>query len=264
MNTNRDKLGAKGTEVTIECCTSCLHDGFTKSVIVSECLPIRAFGNHSAACVKVVTMGLNPALNEFCPRGRQWKSKELRLPIVADYDKYDRAGLREDDTKKALARRENYFCDPKRNSHPFFKPLSVLLRDVNSAWSYKAGSAVHCDLVACATTVAWSYLSARIASKLAENCRKHFLNTLSEIPSSARLLLNGAFVFGELCRQGLYMKLERGPEPIYDKPLLIGWRGKIVLRSGGQWLFCAWSRPVACLKPQQRMLLASWLQRHCC
>jgi hypothetical protein len=159
------------SELPIECCTKCLQDGITKSGIVSECLPVRTFGNHLATRVKVATVGLNPALNEFRPRGGQWKSKELRLPIVADYDKHDRGGLKEDDVENAEVRRGNYFCDPKRKSHPFFEPLSVLLRNVNGVWSYRTGSAVHCDLVACTTTVAWSCLSARIASKLAENCR---------------------------------------------------------------------------------------------
>ncbi len=251
------------TELPIERCTKCLQDRITKSVIVSDCLPVRAFGNHLAARVKVATIGLNPALNEFRPRRGQWKSKELRLPIVADYDKRDRVGLNEDNVENARARRENYFCDPRRKPNPFFGPLNDLLHDVNVTWSYEAGSAVHCDLVACATTVAWGYLNARIACKLAKNCRKHFLNTLSKLPSNTRLFLNGAFVFGELCRQGLYMKLERGPESICAEPLLIGWRGKIVLRSGKQRLFCAWNVPVSYVKPQQRKRLVSWLQRHC-
>lgn len=244
-----------------ERCTTCLNDRITESAIVSDCLPVRAFGNHSDARVKVATVGLNPALNEFRSPGG-WKPEALRLAMVDDY-KRDRANLTDDNVKDARTRRENYFCEVRRKPHSYFERLNELLQTVNATWSYKAGSAVHCDLVACATKLAWSHLSARVASKLAENCRQHFLKTLSQIPSGACLLLNGAFVFGELCRQGLYMKLDRGPEPICPEPLLLVWRGTIVLRSGKRQSFCAWSVPVRYLQLLQEKNLASWLRRHC-
>jgi hypothetical protein len=238
-----------------------LKDRITNGAIVSECLPVRSFGNHSDGGVKVATVGLNPALNEFGSIGG-WKPKPLRLPMVADY-KCERANLIEADLTNARTRRENYFSDTARKPHAYFERLSALLHNVNDTWSYKEGSVVHCDLVACATKDAWSNLSARVASKLAENCRQHFLNTLAEIPSGARLLLNGSFVLGELCRQGIYLRLDRGPESICNDPLLIGWRGAIVLRSRTRRLFCAWNVPASYLKPQQSENLACWLRRHC-
>jgi hypothetical protein len=226
---------------------------------VWSCLPVPAFGNPSGKRVKVATIGLNPALNEFQIRGT-WKPAELRLPILNDYHKQTREELIETNIEKATKRRENYFTDLQRSPHGYFESLDSVLGRVNHLWSFALGSAVHFDLVACSTQKKWGDLDTESRKTLVTNCRPHFLRTLSELPSGTLLLLNGSSVCDELFRFGS-VSFDVGPELILIEPQIFGRRGLITIGKR-QFAFRGWNFPVNRLTQLQRLELVIWLRGH--
>ena len=78
--------------------------------MVNECLPVSVFGDITRPNLKVVTIGLNPALNEFISAGVP-KQRSQRLAMLGDYDATARTDLSEADVADAKLRRENYFSD---------------------------------------------------------------------------------------------------------------------------------------------------------
>jgi len=49
----------------IEKCRRCIGNPSCENQVVEKCLPVAAFGNLVHKNLKVVTIGLNPALSEF-------------------------------------------------------------------------------------------------------------------------------------------------------------------------------------------------------
>ena len=78
------------------------------------------FGSVSEKWVKVATIGLNPALNEFRQNGIA-KARNLRLPILSDYGAAARINLNAADSDDAKKRREEYFKTMIASGTPFEK-----------------------------------------------------------------------------------------------------------------------------------------------
>ncbi|HEU0040683.1 MAG TPA: hypothetical protein VFR76_15560 [Verrucomicrobiae bacterium] len=110
----------------IESCSICLNDQTTANAVVGKCLPVPVFGNHHRDKIKVATIGLNPALDEF-HENDEWKQKEQRLPILDDYGRLKRESLSAENIQDATRRRENYFTDVQRDWHSYFDALDCLL-----------------------------------------------------------------------------------------------------------------------------------------
>jgi hypothetical protein len=175
----------------------CVGSQTCENQVVNECLPVSAFGDAVSKSVKVATIGLNPALNEFFDSSGRANHRSLRLAILNDYQLSSRADLHASDVVDAKTRRESYFRED-REWHSYFEKLESVISRIDPSWSYSTGRAVHLDLVACATKVRWSDLANECKSELISNCRIHFLKTLNDLPSGTLLLLDGSRVANEI------------------------------------------------------------------
>ena len=183
----RELVVSAGTEGS-ERCSTCLA-GPHAGAIEPECIPVPWFGKMSE-CLAVATVGPNPALTEW-RSNRDWHPREQRLPILRDLGLAVRSQMTDGHLEDVKSRRAAYFSN---KPHSYFDALESLLRCIDSAWSYKAGTAIHLDLVACATRQRWARMSHEAKAALKKNCRNHLIQTLGLLPSRAVLLLNGESV----------------------------------------------------------------------
>jgi hypothetical protein len=168
-----------------ERCTICLA-GLHAGVIEPECIPVPWFGALSDR-VAAATVGLNPALTEWQHEAR-WRPTEWRLPILGDFAVADRGKLTDFQLAQVEVKRTAYFGN---KPHSYFDPLELLLQCANPAWSYHTGTAIHLDLVACATTQRWGLLRSDAKAVLTANCAERLRQTLRLVPAQTILLLNG-------------------------------------------------------------------------
>ena len=214
-----------------QACREVAHNG-----ILWESLPVPAFGNVCSTKVKVATIAINPAANEFFV-GNDAKSREARLPLLGDYCKQNRRDLESNDLRDAQERRDLYFCTAEgvRRAfyHPWFDPLELILRGMNPDWSYFNGTAVHIDVVACATKSAWRTLPHRAKEILQQNCHADFRRTLSELPSGTVLLSNG------VQPQDIPVSVDE-LQTVDVPPRLRVWRGRVSLNKLS-FAFLGWS-----------------------
>jgi hypothetical protein len=240
----------------IEKCCRCIGSPACENQVVEKCLPVPTFGNLTHKNLRVVTVGLNPALNEFLNFNGQENTRSQRLALTTDYNS-SRSDLSDTNVNDAISRRESYFTDLERGWHGYFEKLDGLLCRVNPDWSYATGSAAHIDLVACATSVAFGKLSQICQSELLRNCRDHFLASLSCVPSGTLLLFDGATVTKEIYASGLEVKQQGGTQLINTK----GDQGRIGKLTFGvkEFSFRAWSTPAGRLPAIWRYDLAFWL-----
>ncbi len=246
--------------MTIEMCQRCVGSHACDNEVVEECLPVPFFGDISHPLLKVVTVGLNPALNEYYHGGVP-KTRSQRLAMLADYKMNARAALRDTDMADAKAWRERYFNASDRNWHPYFEKMESVVNRVNPAWSYVRGTAAHLDLVACATKDRWSELAPETKAHLVENCREHFLASLSSLPNGTILLCDGPRVMIQL--QNPPLRLEQEPAELINigrEPGRgdTGWIGKLFF-GDKEFPFRAWSSQVSQLSAVWRFDLAFWL-----
>jgi len=246
--------------MAIERCQRCVENPACNNQVVKECLPVPYFGDITRPHLKIVTIGLNPALNEFKVAGVA-KNHTQRLAILADYNVNARADLHDSNVADAKARRDKYFTDPERNWHPYFEKMENVVNRVNPSWSYFCGTAAHLDLVACATEDRWGDITSDVQTLLIGNCREHFLHSLSKLTNGTVLLFDGSRVMQEM--QNLGFAVERQPPQLINlrqgAAKDMGWIGKLVL-GDKEFPFRGWSSYVSHLSAVWRFDLAFWLR----
>jgi hypothetical protein len=229
--------------------------------VVAGCLPVPFFGDLAHPHLKIVTIGLNPALNEYNDYNGQPKNRSQRLALLADFDKNARADLQDTDVAEARERRMEYFIDPGRNWHSCFEKMDAVINRVDPGWSYLMGSAAHLDLVACATTKRWGKMTGNAQTHLIGNCRQYFLDSLSKLASGTVMLCDGRRVMQEMRNLGLPLEMQP-PQLINIREAPngdSGWIGKLIL--GDKALpIRGWSSQVSQLSAVWRFDLAFWLR----
>lgn len=191
----------------IERCNRCVGNPACDNQVVNECLPVPHFGDITKPHLKVVTVGLNPALNEYYHDGVA-NHRTKRLALLGDYEVESRTDLRDADVDDAKKRREQYFTDVKRDWHSYFEKMESVLNRVNPGWTYVMGSAVHIDLVGCVTKSRWGKLTSESQTALIGNCREHFVATLSGLPSGTVILCDGPRAIREISNSGLRVEFK--------------------------------------------------------
>jgi hypothetical protein len=158
--------------------------------------------------------------------------------------------------RQVAEKRSNYFTKNGREPHPWFKVLQGVMSAAGMNWSYANATAVHVDVVACATWREWGRLHPEAKEVLITNCFSKFTDTLCKLRSSAWLLLDGRTVF-ETVRQrcGAVLSVET---EVGENPRLEVWRGHLSSAFGKR-EFLGWSNPVSKQKNQQP--LVAWLRR---
>jgi hypothetical protein len=246
--------------VTIEKCHHCVGSQACENQVVNECLPVGAFGNVLGKSVKVATIGLNPALNEFYEYDyKMAKSRDQRLAMLNDYKLTSRADLREVDIKDAKKRSEDYFVNADRECHSYFEKLESLISRIEPRWSFVSGRVVHIDLVACATQKRFGDLSDGCRKQLITNCRVHFSHKLSNLPDKTLLLFDGASVVNEMRNFGTAFEQE-GKDHFINIQNNRGYIGKFRLGEK-EFPFRGWSMPAGKLSLLWRYDLAAWICR---
>jgi hypothetical protein len=220
--------------MTIEKCHRCVGET-CENQVADECLPVSAFGNVFEKSVKIATIGLNPALNEFYLSDYKTLNKRSqRLAALVDYNKASRAGLQEADVEDAKKRREEYFTNAEREPHYYFEGLESSIGRIEPSWSFISGNVVHIDLVACATNVRWRELSENFQMELITNCRGYFLETLYQLPNGTMLSPVGSRVISELKSDAIKKFGLIFEQNVGEQPINIPWNrfciGKLKLR----------------------------------
>jgi len=247
--------------MAVERCHRCIGNEACANQVVNACLPVPFFGDLTKPHLKVVTIGLNPALNEFYEKGTGVeKPRSQRLAMLGDYHQKVRADLTDAEVAEARTRRETYFQDVNRDWHHYFDKMESVLNRVNPAWTYIMGSAAHIDIVACATKDRWSELPARSQAELIKNCREHFVRAISGLPAGTVILCDGLRALGELSNSGLRLEIRSG-QLINVRATTGGDHGKIGELFCGEksYLVRGWSSNVSHLSAVWRFDLAVWI-----
>jgi hypothetical protein len=208
-----------------------------------------------------VTIGLNPALNEFISKGVIIPNRTERLPVLADYNTQTRGRLNEEALTDAQKRREEYFRDERRSWHFYFEKLEHLLSRIDPKWSYINGTAAHLDLVGCATNDRWSDLSPHCKKEMVNNCREHFFGSLSGIQNGVMLLLDGQTVMDWMQSAEIFFE-ETAAETtinITSGRRMAGRLGRLRFREK-EFRFRCWPTPAGKLNPVWRRHIAFWVQ----
>jgi hypothetical protein len=185
----------------------------------------------------------------------EWKAKEDRLQLVQDFGARDRAALEAADVESANKLRVNYF---KRAPNPWFESLTKLLRATHSDWAYTTGTAVHVDLVACATWRAWGDVSQNARGELVRNCHRHLIRTLGELPSDTVLLFDGKTAYKEVVGEevGILQNLGRFQDRDGESVDVRFQSGNVTIGDRSH-KFVAWNYPANRLSSDARVSVAS-------
>ncbi len=170
----------------VSTCKLCLSAATT---ILNEYIPTFRFGVLSTC--RAVTISINPAENQQGYRP---------LPQLRQYRIADRSALTDDDLTDVVRRSDEYFA--VGNKHKFFNTLARLVSNIDSTWTYEAGTLSHIDVVACVTRPTWADVPAQERQVMLERCREHFLNTLKFLPSDCWLLCDGKTVLEAIKQVG--------------------------------------------------------------
>jgi len=244
-------VGERGIEHCVDC-----KQGALEKCVMWRALPVPAFGMVESNRVKVATIGLNPVSSEFVDERSEWKNKEERLPVVMDYGLESRGELNGDARSYALAKRRMYFLESKRESLPWFGKMQGVMSALRQGWFYNKGTAVHVDLVACATWQSWGDLSPSNQQSLMKQCLPKFKATLDELHYRVVVLLDGRTASEWVMKQC-------GAESVVEQQLeasekLTVWKG-MVGTGNGLHRFYGWSTPVNRIR--NAIGLVRWLQQ---
>jgi hypothetical protein len=243
----------------IERCVAC-RESKARDAVVWDCLPVPCFGDAGKSSVKVAVIGLNPALDEFREKEGRWKLPSQRLSMVGDFQRSARGEMSENDVAECERKRASYFTDSGRRWHGYFEGIEELLGRINWRWSFAAGTAVHVDLVACATRDRWGKTAGDVKDGLLENCRPHFLKTLSILPANTVLLLNGRAVCDRVALLGEQCSFACGPELIAIEGRLTGRRGTLQI-DGRRLPFFGWDTFLRDIPRLQRLDVVFWIRQ---
>lgn len=240
----------------IERCIDCRGTA-AESVIQWECLPVRTFGGLPSGRLKAITVGLNPALDDWKDKNGEWRDSKERAATVFDYQKAKRDDLTDQDCADAIRRRGEYFWNPKKKWHRYFESMEAFLARIDSKWSYVLGTVAHVDLIACPTKLRFGQINEQARGALLSNCQKHFLKTLNELPENIVLLLNGDLPISQI--KSLGQILSRTPAQLVNVNGLYGISGWIEIGTK-KFVVCGWSQSAAKLSPPFKLDLAYWVR----
>ena len=239
----------------IERCIDC-RGSTAENIIKWDCIPVRTFGGLPSSRLKAVTVGLNPALDDWLDENKKpWRTPTERAAIVQDYHKEKRQDLTDEDCADAIRRRGEYFWSPDKKWHRYFESMEVFLARIDRRWSYVLGTVAHVDLIACPTEMRFGEIPGYARKELLKNCEKHFLQTLNELPENTVLLLNGALPISQI--KNLGQILSRTPTQLVNINGLSGISGWIQIGIK-KFAVCGWSSSVANLSPPFKLDLAYW------
>jgi len=180
------------------------------SFVVERSFPITYFGRLDTA--KVVTIGINPSVREFCDQrkpaqiliGSKKRVLDRESIGIADRDIPTTA-----DAVKVVDSYSDYF-DTGRHLDWFDKMQKWALEPLGV--SYLRGNVAHLDLVQWATSPVWRQLPAEIKSKLIE-ADSPFLEDQLRIAKPNLILFNGGTVVATMRESGYFRETETGVIP---------------------------------------------------
>lgn len=241
----------------IERCVDC-QGTVAESMVKWDCLPVRTFGGLPSSRLKAVTVGLNPALDDWLDENKKpWRTPTERAAIVQDYHKEKRQDLTDEDCADAVRRRGEYFWSPDKKWHRYFESMEVFLARIDRRWSYVLGTVAHVDLIACPTEMQFKKIPDAPRKDLLKNCESHFFQTLKDLPENTALLLNGDLPTSTIQRLG---RIEaRKPRELINVNGLSGFSGLVQL-GNKNFVFCGWNRSAASLSMPIKLDLAFWVR----
>jgi len=121
---------------------------------VSGSLTVLFFGDLFSA--SVATVGLNPSKLEYLDKsGNELSGPDRRFETLVSLEAIDRAGLSDDQCRRAILRMQNYF-NPESPSYSWFRSLDRLTQAMG--YGYEHGEVAHLDLSQEATDPTWTKL----------------------------------------------------------------------------------------------------------
>jgi hypothetical protein len=241
----------------IERCVDC-QGTIAENVIKWDCLPVRTFGGLPSGRLKAITIGFNPAFDDWLDEAsHSWRDSTERAATVFDYKKAKREELTDQDCADAIRRRGEYFWNPNKKGHHYFKNMEAFLARIDRRWSYVLGTVAHVDLVACPTEERFGKIPDAPRKTLLNKCERHFFQTLKDLPEKTVLLLNGDLPISTVQRLG---RIEaRKPRELINVSGLSGFSGLLQL-GGKNFVFCGWNQSAANLSMPFKLDLAFWVR----
>lgn len=239
----------------IEHCTDCFKSA-AREHVMWQAFPVPWFGNIEGTKLKFATVGLNPSWTEFVTPAKQWRDAKERLPALMEMSVKSRERISGEQAKQITSARLNYFTATERKPHPWFKNMQGVMSGARMKCAYADGTAVHLDVVACATWQEWGKLSDAAKTQLVSKCFPKFTDTLSKLATDVWLLLDGRTVSETVitrCKAEVHVR-----EKVGENPSLEVWRGKLPAEFGCR-EFLGWSNPINRQTNQQP--LVAWLRR---
>ncbi len=237
----------------VEQCMDCF-DSAANACVMWQAIPVPWFGSVESA--QVATVGLNPSWTEFVTKELVWRKPVERLPVVMDVAAEKRGEITFAQGQQIAEARRKYFTTNERKPHPWFKVLQGVMSAARMKCDYATGTAVHLDLVACATWREWGKLDGEAKNTLINRCFPKFTDTMKQLPLEARLLLDGRTVFETVMTR--CAGVVESTKVVGENPGLEVWRGKLSPAFGSR-EFLAWSNPVN--RQQNQQPLVAWLRR---
>jgi hypothetical protein len=133
--------------------------------------------------------------------------------------------------------------------------MEAFLARIDRRWSYVLGTVAHVDLVACPTKMRLGEIPNASRDALLNNCKKHFLQTLNDLPENTVLLLNGTSPISQI--KSIGEVLSRTPSQLVNVNGLSGISGWIQI-GNKKFVVCGWSSSAAKLSPLFKLDLAYW------
>jgi len=238
-------------------CVDCQNTAAAE-VIKWQCLPVRSFGGLPTGRLKAVTVGLNPAYDDWLtPDQKNWRNPQERAATDFDYKKSKRGDLTPKDCADTVRRLGEYFHHPNKKWHRYFEAMELFLAHIHHDWSYAYGTVMHIDLIACATQMRFKDIPGQARETLLKNCEKHLLETIRCLPENIIMLLNGSTQAEAVKKLG-EINVHRS-RVLININGLTGSSGELKIAEKN-FVFCEWSSSAASLSIPSRMDLAFWVR----
>jgi hypothetical protein len=175
---------------------------------VPASLPVLFFGDLFSA--RVASVGLNPSWQEYLSKGRtELEGAKRRFETLTSVGAVDRASLTDAQCAQAICTMRDYF-GPDKPVYSWFAGLTRVVEGFGA--SFRAGTAVHLDLVQESTDPVWSdiFKSDRIAGTAMLNADLPFLRWQLETFAISVVLCTSRTVLDNVARITDAQRLEDG------------------------------------------------------
>lgn len=185
--------------------------------IVATSYPVTSFGDPERA--RVLTVGINPSIDEFHSRKRGRPLLEPGKKRFIDsqtLDYYPGTPLSEEVAELVLEGNKKYFTGEKANPYSWFNSIAAYALAPIGAF-YETGSAAHVDLVQWATDPVWSDIGDPEVKRALIESDIEFLRELFALKTWDLIIINGTLAIETLVEFGILKVTTSEVRKVHEK-----------------------------------------------